>query len=608
MLCKNWGTIWVEPAFIKRGRPCIGDRPMTAAEYKRRSRGEATRQRATDIAILDFETDPFDSEKEKMVRPFLAVLYSDQFETVIIWEENYERFCTKVVKAIEALPRAFTIYAHNGGKFDYMFLLHKIRGQVKFKGRGIMCAKVGPHELRDSFHIIPERLANWKKDEIDYSWMLKANRNKFRQRIIDYCISDCRYLLEIVQKFVQDFGLKLSIGQAAMYRLKQSYKVQNIGANWDAYLRQYFFGGRVECLAGRGHFIGKYNLYDVNSMYPFVMATRRHPIGNCYSARLAGGITENTVFLKLTCRNHGALVRRGENNETSAQSEGGEFLTTIWEYEMAMKYNLIDNVRILAYLDNDTLTDFSQFVLPLYENRVATKALLKTLPQGSHEYNEAKKDDIFYKLLLNNAYGKFAQNPRKFKEYYITDAGERPPKEERGFNDLPDSEHGDYAVWSRPAPGMRFNNVGTAASITGAARAVLMEAIVCADDPIYCDTDSLICRKLHGLELDGSKLGSWDLQTELSEVLIAGKKLYAYKVAGVADGQEGRIKVKSKGVSGMTWEQVAQCLDNQYIEVLNKAPTLTRTGQQFYMRRRITATVPVMQRRINYQRKRMISA
>ena len=57
---------------------------------------------------------------------------------MIIWEDHEEKFVDEVLSAIENLPGKYTVYAHNGGKFDYMFLLHRLRGFVSFKGRGLM--------------------------------------------------------------------------------------------------------------------------------------------------------------------------------------------------------------------------------------------------------------------------------------------------------------------------------------------------------------------------------------------------------------------------------------------------------------------------------------
>lgn len=573
---------------VKRGRKPINATAMTSTERSQKTRSVRTKMKAENIAILDMETDPFDAENNGSVAPFLAVLYSDNFDPIIIWEEDEPSFVHQVITAIEGLPDAYTIYAHNGGKFDFMFLVRRIRGRVSFKGRGIMAAKIGAHELRDSFHIIPEKLANYQKDSIDYTKMRKGKRNKYRQEIIDYCLGDCRYLLDIVKRFVRDYGLKLSIGQAAMYELKQKYKVNNLTEGMDKYLRQYFFGGRVECLAGKGKFDGHYKLYDVNSMYPYVMSNYQHPIGSEYQIRY-GFPGPNTVFIQLECDNFGALVKRGENNETSANFERGEFFTTIWEYETARKYGLISNIRIKYCVDCKERTDFREFVVPLYSNRLRTKDLLKSLQPGSYEFNEAKKDDIFTKLLLNNAYGKFAQNPRRFKESYITEPDENPPEDAgKGFGDLPAYRCGEYAIWERPSPNRRFNNVGTAASITGAARAVLMEAIFNAVDPIYCDTDSLICKELNNHVLHPTELGAWDLEAEYSEVIITGKKQYACK--DIRQGKE--IKIRSKGVSGLEWKDFEKMLEGEVISVLNKGVTMTKKGDQYYMRRSVRATAP----------------
>lgn len=595
---------------LKRGRPCIGERAMTSTESKKRHRVKKHGERVRHVAIFDCETDPFDNQSQTEIHPFLGVLYSDQFEPVVIWDDNYDNWKKRVVAAIEGLDDAYTIYAHNGGKFDFMFLVSELRGPIKFKGRGIMSARIGRHELRDSFHIIPEKLANWKKDDFDYTKLTKRNRHKMRDEIIRYCINDCKYLFQIVRKFLDDYGFKISIGQAAMAKLKENYHVEKLGEVVDGYFRQWFFGGRVECLVGRGHFQSSrfpdgYKLYDVNSMYPYVMATQRHPISSEF-VNHTEGITDDTVFIKLECENHGAFVSRIDTGETSANVKHGVFFTTIWEYNVAKKYGLFERAKIIRCIDFRSRSDFSKFVVPLYAQRQLTKAMLQKLTPGTPEYDDCKKDDIFLKLILNNAYGKFAQNPRKFKDHYITGPDDEPEyhddkeRKENSWGDLPKFRNGTYAMWERPAPGFRFNNVATAASITGAARAVLLEAIQNSDDPIYCDTDSLICRNLRNTEIHKTDLGAWDIEKEIDEVLIAGKKTYAYKVKGLPEGDPRRIIVRSKGASLLFWNDVERMIDDIPYQWVSKGPTLTAHGRQQYMRRLLTATTPRMTDNLTY--------
>lgn len=604
-----------EPLPMKRGRSRNGIDVQSSLQRSQKSKLITKAKRHGNIAILDTETDPFDNVSQTKILPFLAVLYSDNFETVVIWENDFSAWCEKVVAAILALPEEYTIYAHNGGRFDFMFLISKMRGSISFKGRGIMDARIGPHHLRDSFHLIPERLAAYQKDVFDYKKNLKHNRQQFKDEIVTYCINDCRYLLDLVKKFIADFGLKLSIGQAAMTTIKKFYQVEKFSDGWDDYVRQYFFGGRVECLKGRGHFVGEYKLFDVNSMYPKCMADYSHPIGAMSDYKLRRGPPSNdTVFVDLSCKNKGALICRNEIGETTANVVQGRFHTTIWEYQTALELNLISDVTVHYSLDCAKRSDFKLFVEPLYQNRIALKEFMQTMKAEGKEltaaFVEAKKDDMFYKFLLNNGYGKFATNPRKFKEHYITDPNVLPP--EAWFKTIPEAEqikymqpefeHSLYWIWSKPAPQFTFYNVGVAASITGAARSILLRAIHNAVDPIYCDTDSIICRDLKNVELHKSKLGAWDLEDTFKSVEIAGKKLYAVEHAKpkirtpeqLERGISPLWTVKSKGADNVSWQEIARMIDGETIPNTMFGPTLTRYDTQEYLTRNIRATAKVI--------------
>ncbi len=618
---------WSEETSKRQGRPPHADAAATDIERQHRCRHEKRETRKRQIAILDMETDPFDAQLKKHIKPFLCVLYSDEFEPIIVWEESREKFIRNVLDAIEGLPGSWIIYAHNGGKFDFHFLVSQLRGEVKFKGRGIMSARVGNHELRDSSHIIPERLAAFAKDKFDYDRnrddifdiaTRKPNRDRWREDIIKYCIADCRYTLDIVKSFIENYGFKLTIGQAAMSELRKHYNVKKINEGFDRQLRQFYFGGRVECLAGRGHFVGDYELHDVNSMYPAVMANCQHPIGdfNDYDIR-CGEPNDRTVFVDLVCRNRGALIGRDSEGFTSATIEHGRFRTTIWEYNVARQYGLIDDVEIIASWDCRLRSNFSDFILPLYDNRLKTKDAMRELKdqglQTTSAFLDLKKDDIFFKLLLNNSYGKFAMNPKNYREHYLTDPCERPPEE--WFKSIEEMDREDsiefrqpifsnseYAIWQKPSPSFRYNNVGTAASITGAARAVLLAAIQQAKGAIYCDTDSIICKSLAGVDQHKSALGAWDLEDQYSEVIVNGKKLYAVwhkkpKILTpeqIADGLKSEYTVKSKGTAQITWAEMLDMLNGANVVKFNKAPTFTKFSTQTYMSRSIRATAQVM--------------
>ena len=474
-------------------------------------------------------------------------------------------------------------------------------GRISFIGRQLLAAKIGNHKLRDSLKIIPIALAEYQKDHFDYELMAKDKRNKHRLEIQEYLENDCIRLLELVKGFIRRFGPKLTVGQAAFENIKKYYEFEHLGEKTDETLRTYFYGGRVECIRGLGHFTGRYKLYDVNSMYPFVMAYYKHPIGADLVKRVKGGITENTCFVEVKCNNYGAFP--AYDDETGALTftkPHGVFRVSIYEYEVAEELGLIDHSRILSVIDCERRSTFHDAIMPLYKEREKWKGIIRDLKKRSDhesltEYWEAKLQDLLVKFVLNSGYGKFAQNPRKFTECFIRERDYKLPpptgfEECRGpkfYNDL-------YEIWEKPALRRRYNNVATAASITGAARSILLRAMYNAIDPIYADTDSLICRELHNTELDPKKLGAWDLEDEFDEVVIAGKKLYACRTwTNTPNGQEPRDKVRSKGLSDMTFEEIASLVGGQTIRKTRKGVTIAKNGNQFYLTREAKATVDV---------------
>ena len=59
---------------VPMGRPVSG-KAMSGAERKRNARRRRAQGKVENIAVLDFETDPFDNEHpDRIIAPFLAVL------------------------------------------------------------------------------------------------------------------------------------------------------------------------------------------------------------------------------------------------------------------------------------------------------------------------------------------------------------------------------------------------------------------------------------------------------------------------------------------------------------------------------------------------------
>jgi hypothetical protein len=547
-------------------------------EAARKREAYQTKQKiAKPVVILDFETDPFDPDEEVDIQPFYVHLYSKQLGIDIgFWNNNPTLVVNQAVAFLHTITEPCIIYAHNGGRFDFKFLTFAghIYGPVMFKGTGYMKATLGIHELRDSFHILPVPLKKIQKDEIDYSKMLASQREKHREEIIRYCRMDCVYLHRAVLQFHDLYGVKLTIGQAARATQLAMYKgrLKNISPKMDEGLRPFMRGGDVDCPRGAGTFHGVIRYYDVNSMYPFVMKTYQHPVGNVYMWH-NGGLTGCTRFLRLKCPSVGLFIIHDELMKENHKPKDGiirEFEISIHEYRMAEKLGLLPEHEITQCVDNVDAMDFSEWVDVYYDLRLIAK-------QRGNVYEE-----MCHKSLLVNGFGKFAQDPERFKEHYVTNSAfDKPTSKDKRLWQLRVSEPDGWSLWERETLMKRYFNVGTGASITGAARAELMEKLAMAGEhALYHDTDSCITinYEFPADMVSQSELGKLKLERVDEWIAVAGKKIYC-----LSD------YARSKGVKANV-EQIKRIAEGEVLKFRNLAPTFDKLGAQHYITRTIRRT------------------
>jgi DNA polymerase elongation subunit (family B) len=563
--------------------------------YDTYRRGQCRAEEARRVAILDMETDPFDNVSRTLVKPFHCTIYFNDEEYRQFWNDDAEELFYDV-RAFLACQAPAIIYAHNGGKFDYKFIAAMLDGAMIYNNGRIYKCKLRnmEHELRDSWPLIPVALANLHKEKFDYANMASDRRHNFKKEIEEYCLSDCVYLMQFIKRVHAKWGSDvLTIGQVAWKQLSAIYPVEKVSPTIDGKLRPYFHGGFCGLLRGPGVFKGRFRVWDVNSMYPHVMCDFFHPIGKTYTRREKGPVRANTWFIDLVAPCNAFLdICRVPLDEQVSLPGSSRFRVGVHEYDMAIRLGRIDanNHTIRACIDNDNSSDFSNFVTSLYKERYVYKTTVALLERegriGSSAWYDAKANEQMTKLLLNNAYGKLAQDPENFLDYSVKVTDYWPP-------DILVGEHqyslGNGKVLSiKESPPEReptYYNVGTAASITSAARAILMQAIQWSVNPIYCDTDSIInegFKALHPLHLNDLELGGWKFEAETGEVAIAGKKLYSYYT--VLD--ELKLHAKGANILDLTHAHIVSLAngDKDYIENVSKAPCLKWDGQEYLLR------------------------
>jgi hypothetical protein len=525
---------------------------------------------ALPIITADLETDPFLNGRKP--EPFVAGAYDGETYRHFGWGADWK---PKLRAYLLSIP-ASCIYLHNGGKFDLFYVLDWLEGNMLMINGRIVKADSKffgsdgkRHEFRDSYSIMPFALKlSGKKKEIDITLLEKEVRDENKVEILDYLGQDCIGLYQLVVDFRKRFGDKLTIGSTAIGELQKIHTYAEMKETTDRDIRGlYYYGGRVECLE-KGKITGRLKVYDVNSMYPSVMRNVEHPIG--WPVADTTQITDKTFFVSVEGQNYGAFPCREKDGGIRFDRESGIFHVTIHEFYAALRLGIFEPKRIHRCVNFDRRATFAEFVDRFYNLRA-----------------EAKKtgDDsgsLFYKLVLNSAYGKFAQNPLRYRDWKITEPQESMPTGwEREWFD-PNS----HSIWSRPkeikGPG-QFHNVATAASITGAARTVLMEAIANAHRPIYCDTDAIICEQLDNVPIDQVILGAWDLEKECDEAYICGKKLYALYKDGVC------VKQANKGVR-LTGAEIKRIALGEVITCQKDSPTFKWDGTHVFLKRRVRMT------------------
>ncbi len=531
---------------------------------------------------LDFETDPF--KHGRFVKPFASCIFFDENDYQVIWSENAAKL---TYDSIVALPKC-ELYAHNGGKFDFWFLLEWIEPQnIKIINGRIAKMTINKVTLIDSYLLIAEPLGNFKKTKISYAKFEKKNREKHRNEIIRYMVDDCRFELELILGFHKILGKKLTIGGAAIQSIKNNnIKVNKQGSFHDSVFRPFFHGGRVENFeVGHFRFKAPAKYIDINSAYSFAM-THKHPTGATYSITKKfpkpryknGALTNGHWFAEIDALSRGALPYKEKNNDLSfpCDDEVRTYRCTGYEIQSALDNDTLEIIRIHRVLCPKKTMDFKEFVYHHYNERKEAKA-----------HNDKLKD-LVHKKAGNSGYGKWATNPEKFYDWCIVDIGTNVEDYADGdgyewYNDIMGK-----SLWRRPAsPWAKeqgYYDVATAASITGFVRAMLWRCLCAVDGKLYCDTDSILCRDTKKIKTS-AELGAWKLEMDISEAYLIGKKLYALR--GKNDKGKAVRKFASKGARLRYADIVALWNEGEKVWK-NKAPTFSIKRGVHFLERTLT--------------------
>ena len=529
------------------------------------------------IATIDCETDPF--KHGRVPEPFIWGIYDGK-------EFRHFNTTEKFVGYIR--DKHCLLYAHNGGKFDFMFLLNYVNiSRVKIIKSRLVEMQIGKATLRDSWSIIPIALADYQKQTFDY-WKLERHcRRTHMPEIVDYLRSDCRNLYQLVMEYRKQAGNRLTIASNALaFSKKLDINIGKSSKKFDDIFRKFYFGGRCEAFVKGVQ--NNVDLYDIKSAYPFAM-TFQHPTGIdfTYSDDISKFDNERLqkCFIDIECHSCGAFPIR-ERNGLYFPHDFNRYFVTGWEFTTAIRYNLIHDIVIHGVYEFYNTIDFIPYVAHWFTHK-----------EEAHRKKD-KANTIIGKIMLNSLYGKLCQNPTTYKDYKIMPGGSEI---EEGWN--LESEFGDKEIHSRPVlydlqmrHGLEwihkpiYYNVATGASITGYVRAMLLDTIhrVGAGNALYVDTDCLFV-KSNGASANietGSQLGQWDWKGRADAFYCAGRKLYG---AELVEGPEKGIKLASKGAR-LTFAEIKRITNGENVIWKSNAPSFSFDRNPQFVVRSIRAT------------------
>lgn len=505
--------------------------------------------------------------------------------------DGWETFLDFIYDSAKHYPQFRTIYAHNGGQWDWCSLAHFILTEGKQPGMRLEVVRAtsrmimmrlkrgdGKHTIKfcDSLYLLRSNLDQLGKVMLGRG---KAETGGDLPHVIkkrdpaayyEYLRTDCELLLLCLEtalnlihtQIAKVDRLGTTIGSTAMKIFRTGFVKEEISVPLDStqkeFLREGYRGGRVEVF--RSGYYDKINVYDINSLYPAAMVSVEYPISGAMEP--SGTVRFNRAGIyrvKFSQTNRRVAPVLMADGSGVYDGEGVYFTP-----ELRLLREIGADIECLGGYDfPDVGEPFKEYVDTLYKFRLKDK-------------NGAL--GLLAKYLLNSLYGKFAQRSDQESLEYLTEAElddrltkyqtMRIEREETlshwhykddqhkekmiaaALNEIPRIQtlNLDYGIFIvRERTDVAFEHVGIAGMITSQARVLLYRGLHAAgfNRVVYCDTDSVHTTGLLPSELvDETTIGKFKHEFS-GEGVYCGKKLYALR-----KGEKEKVRAKGVSVGG----------------------------------------------------------
>lgn len=386
-----------------------------------------------------FKLATFDIETTEWINPYYVSFYDG---LSLFRFEGKNCISDFLKKVITHKYRAYHIYAHNGGKFDFNFLAEKLKysnRKLDFLMSSSTCVQLSVFHNNevdddgkllsrnctrfvDSYRLLPYALDKLTKDfDVEHkkiNFMPKGCKKKdfvylnelFLKKdklFYKYADNDSIGLYEVIQKFLELLNkengeLGLTLASTSLKTFKKSYlnnslKMTNKDTNEE--MKKAYYGGRTEIF--QLYFPeGKYYCHDVNSLYPFVMRNHYFPI---------------TIPRKIGTPNKEFILEEHGITECRVTCPKDIYIPLLpYRYNNKLYF---PTGTFTGYWDNVLLSKAYQLGYKIEPKKgfiFQSEKIFKEYVDRFYSLKQHSKKDtspyILAKLLLNTLYGKFGQN------------------------------------------------------------------------------------------------------------------------------------------------------------------------------------------------------
>lgn len=483
--------------------------------------------------------------------------------------------CLQLMASYAAIAGVKVWWAHNGGKFDALFLINAIQTLAGWKCEGyiasgrVISLKVWTDddvtfELKDSFAVIQSALADalesfgiphkkvftkadYKALETDPRAMLKHSDEKLEAG----CMADCKALHALLEKtrgMFEEWGgqLKSTFSASALSVLKASI-IQPLPTHklnqWaNDVCRNAYHGGRVEVFQHTPTEL--LSEHDVTSSYPWSM-TQDLPL------ELLGWGEPNIYAQDIMSVIHATVTvpQQAVPPLPYVPVTGGLFFPvgrwSGWFTGVELRYAIEQcgvNATFHEAINYTRGRPFADFVNKVFADK--------------QQATGARRE--FDKLVLNGCYGKFGQKPESKTLTVFGSREEAIDWERSNSHRSPEKVSLDGTALSvKTYRWPKQTHYALASHVTAYSRMLLHQHLVRAQNNAlsYCDTDSIHAHQALALPV-ANELGGLALKHTGYSASFYAPKLYCMDLNDAAD----TVLFKSKGfpVSAEAFKRIVQ--------------------------------------------------